>query len=650
MQQTGTVNDPRERERAFFWFLISNACIFFLIYLFNLNSILMIAKNAATTHDQIVSTIYLFAFCALIALLPLPLLLAVSRLFARWRPASRIVGAVIAVGAIFWIYLFFGIIISDIKTYQIIGVHIYSGFIMDALRNAGGMQNDIHLSTATILSIVGFFGALLIAEVFWYRFLLRRLPRAGERIGRFLRRTALLYLLLSLLSIGTIGLLLTHKTPYFLNNMGLEDVLPFYNAEFHYLYRSRSLAVDYPALSDPAPQLANKKNVMMVLVESYRADVFTDDLSPTIMSFIREQGGITSAHHFSSCHSTSCGTYSYLSGIHSYVMDYLNDRRQPFASLELLRRNGYAIYGASASMLKNYSKHLTPILKGFDQYREFLGPDPIANEYEMQRWIDELIHKRHPAGKPFFLFVFVNATHHNYHYPPEFETFTPVMAADYNHFLGSGRLAAHKDEIFNRYKNSARFVDHLFGRLTTIFRQDISAGTLAFSFAGDHGEEFWDQGSLGHATAKLIPPRIATPLLIYLPGVPAAQVPLSGHVDVFSTLLDYLQPPEEFALSRYLDGVSLLRPLPADRSVIVSGYGFPGRESKIALATTDGIVVLEKSDRIIGAQNTFTTVSVTDLSSRSLPAVPPSLLRAEERLDTELKKYFISPSGPNGQP
>jgi hypothetical protein len=611
-----------------------------------LGSLLVAAKGFVVTVDVGISALYIFALCALIVLVPWLLSALFLSSTALFRIGDRAVRILVAAGAVLWVELFYLICIIDVIVYRIIGVHIYSGFILDVFFNSAPMQNDIRLSAGTVISTVLFFSALLVANGFWYCFLSRAWPRLSDRANRLLRRAAGSISLMGVAAVTAIGVSLTHLTPFFLNNTGLEDVLPFYNADFHYFYRARSLPFHYPVPADASgyPALENRQNVLMVMVESYRADVLNDEVSPHLMNFAREHGIDMTGYHYAACHSTSCANYSYLSGLNSYTMDYLNTQRAPFYPLELLKKNGYALYGASASMLRFYSKHLTPILNGFDAYEEFLGPDGVDNERRMQAWIDELIHKKHPAGKPFFLFVFINATHHNYMFPPEFEKYTPVLPADYNHFMGSGKLKVHKEELINRYKNSALFVDSLFGGLTTIFRDELKSDSLVVSFAGDHSEEFWDNGSLGHARAKLVNARIRTPFLLYLPGAPPLNAPLSSHVDVLPTIIDYLRPAEGADLSRFFDGISLLRPPSSDRYLVVSSYGFPYINDNLALITADGILSLRKGEKSINAQNTFTPYAVTTLDEKPLAATPSSLLRAEELFKRDILRFFAVPT------
>ncbi len=177
-----------------------------------------------------------------------------------------------------------------------------------------------------------------------------------------------------------------------------------------------------------------------------------------------------------------------------------------------------------------------------------------------------------------------------------------------------------------------------------IFRDELKRDSLVVALAGDHSEEFWDNGSLGHAKAKLVNARIRTPFLLYLPGAPPVNATLSSHVDVFPTIIDHLKPVEGADISRFFDGVSLLRPLSPDRYVVVSSYGFPYINDNLALITADGILSLRKGEKSIGVENLFTPYALTTRDERPLTATPPSLLRAEELFKRDILRFFMVPA------
>jgi len=207
------------------------------------------------------------------------------------------------------------------------------------------------------------------------------------------------------------------------------------------------------------------------------------------------------------------------------IADIKQIKLYPF---ELLKKNGYTLYGATSSQLLHFSKQTRYVVNQLDVYREFLRTSDYEKEYDLVEWARET-YAAHDKNKPFFMFIFLNATHHNYYFPPEFEKYKPVMAADYNHFLGDDKLVFYKDQIFNRYKNASLFIDHLAAMLFDIFKPEIDAGNLIVSVTGDHGEEFWDRGGLGHAQTKFINPRISVPLLLCLPAQGHHEIALSSE-------------------------------------------------------------------------------------------------------------------------
>ncbi len=95
-------------------------------------------------------------------------------------------------------------------------------------------------------------------------------------------------------------------------------------------------------------------------------------------------------------------------------------------------------------------------------------------------------------------------------------------------------------KIKNRYRNALHFVDSLFGRFFTILKSDKEALVV---ITGDHGEEFYEQGHLFHAS-HLSYPQVHVPLYYQLGNDPkwcgCILDRLSSHMDIFPTLFHYL--------------------------------------------------------------------------------------------------------------
>ena len=613
------------------FFVAANTAALTLLFIISGPSLMLRAKPAYTAFDALQYTIYTIALISWIGLAHLLFLLALKKM-AR----SLILCAGVSV---VWHFLLFFIAIADIKVYRILSVHAYSPFIMDLLHNILAVQNEAHLSASTLISITVVLAALLAGEIALLGLLHRKIAAWLEPRKAAIQRMG--YAVSGLLILCSAAAILIMAASNIRNNP-VFGAFPFYEIDYDQFVRARSLPVHYPLEKDRYPALSKKKNVLVILVESWRSDMFTPEFSPSMTSFAQTHPGIASKHHFTSAHSTTYSVFSYLSGLHAYHLDFFSDAQIKLYPFELLKKNGYTLYGATSSQLLHFSRQTNYVVKQFDVYREFLRTNGYETDYDVLQWARET-YAAHDKNKPFFMFLFLNATHHNYYFPPEFEKYKPVMAADYNHFLGDDKLALHKDKIFNRYKNASLFIDHLAAMLFDIFKPEIDAGNLIVSVTGDHGEEFWDRGDLGHAQSKFVNARIRVPLLLCLPAQGRHEIGLSSEADIMPTVIDALSPGESFNFASFFSGSSLLRTLPEDRYTIVSGHGFPDRNDRLALITQDGIMGLSKDTRTMDVNNHFTPDGVID-DENNLPArLAPSHIQGLQQFKTDIIRFFNAP-------
>jgi membrane-anchored protein YejM (alkaline phosphatase superfamily) len=249
------------------------------------------------------------------------------------------------------------------------------------------------------------------------------------------------------------------------------------------------------------------------------------------------------------------------------------------------------------------------MMSQFEPYREgFSEGKSFERDRELVAWAEEMFRERH-SQQPLFLFLFLDSTHHNYSYPPEFEISKPVQPEHYNHMTEE---IGEQDKILfmNRYKNSVRYVDHLLGRLMAAVDEERRKGNLILLVTGDHGEEFWDAGLWGHAGVSFANPRVQVPLLFCLPDGQGRDVSLSSHVDLMPTLLDYtgLTPPR--TEEAFTNGSSLLRSSPRGRYVTIGGADFPFVTRQFCLITDHRKYWISKK---VSAADDYVLSRTTDL-------------------------------------
>jgi glucan phosphoethanolaminetransferase (alkaline phosphatase superfamily) len=548
---------------------------------------------------------------------------------------SGVVETVFEISAWFFVSVLTIFLFIDCNTFVTMKMHLYSPFMIDNLLKADVFK-ELNFGMNTILTFAGFF--LIVfgfnrLSLYVFKKTGDILFRAGKVLNIF---SAVLFMF------ATVTLIINSKT---ISESDFDELIPFFTPVHSFLSSGkevegdvRELEVYYPHEKFADVKLNKKKDILYILVESLRSDVFNENTMPNLYRFSKDNGCITSRYHHSGELSTIYGVFSYLYGldIHHYYPFYFSGSRS--VPIKILSNNGYKTLGLAASGLKRWSVHSDVIVDQFDLYREFRGKQWRADR-QMIDWTKKYV-KKIKDETPRFYFFFFNSTHHNYFYPDEFEKHSPVIDVDFNYFRGAS-LRNRKEEVFNRYLNAVGYIDHLFAELIESFRDKIEKGEMIVVFSGDHGEEFWDHGSLGHGRISNNS-RSLTPLMLCLPGIEQKEMFLSSHVDVFPTVIDYLGTYPELKSEKWSNGISLLGEEPRDRYVTLGGFDFPRRSGEVTLINRHGKLFLKKTTATIDSKNYFEIIKRTDMDDNTVNSQEyiEKLDSMMDRFSVDMNKFF----------
>jgi membrane-anchored protein YejM (alkaline phosphatase superfamily) len=334
-----------------------------------------------------------------------------------------------------------------------------------------------------------------------------------------------------------------------------------------------------PTVAPSEIRFARTPDVVLVLAESLPADHLDERTMPHLWA--RAARGARFDLHMAGASATNYTLFSILYGIQAHKLDATVGAGRQALLFPALQANGYRVRVLAASCVDWMGLKETVF-------------GPVAGE--TRTWCDDSVPwgERDAAmlagarqfveaddDRPVFLMLFFFGTHFDYFYPPEHAVFSPAW---------DGRGGIKSTDVPGplidaRARNAAHALDASLEAFLGDMQRARGRRPLVL-FTGDHGEEFRQQGHLGHGSAVTVQ-QIHVPMVIEGEGVPAGRVVdlPTGHYDLVPTLFSLLgdqTPP-----ARYADGVDMFH-APADRFVLSTvgwepSYAVVGKDLKVTM-------------------------------------------------------------------
>ena len=311
---------------------------------------------------------------------------------------------------------------------------------------------------------------------------------------------------------------------------------------------------------------ANKKdiNIVFLMFESLRYDMNDPEIMPKLNNYATSNKWVTSKQHFSNSNCTGNGIFGALTGqTPFYWYPSYKKELQPSA-LSIFDKLGYEIdiYTTTALGYSDMDKHI--FTNAIDNIYKFTGyggglGHPMVKRSDLFKWdqimVDEFLDKftSNSSDSPSLSFLWFYSTHYNYYFPEEFAKFKPYIDRHYQ--IYEKGLREESDLVFNRYKNSAYFVDSQISKIVETIDKSGKIENTIFVILGDHGEEFNEFGRFAHSYS-LKNVQTSTPFVMHLPGINNINYNITSHADIMPTIIDYIDisiPYQEI-----LSGKSLL--------------------------------------------------------------------------------------------
>lgn len=338
----------------------------------------------------------------------------------------------------------------------------------------------------------------------------------------------------------------------------INDYLVSFNVQAKPFYRN-----DTAPLVKQSIEKNQVQNVYLFIFESLRADVVEHDATPNLIQFKNQSWQFEQA--VASGNATHYGWFSIINARQPYFWERytrLTDKKGS-TPIQLFKQLGYNINVYSAKDLSYLQSNQTMFGQDLSLY-DYISPHPAMSPPEHdRRTIDELlgdIESNHQKTKNLNI-IFLDSSHYPYRWNAkainEVKPYqgTPQEGTDLSH--AKRIIKVDKAPIFNRYKNSIKYMDHLFGEMTAAINQFGLNENSVVVAVGDHGQQFMEHGYMLHGFT-LFNEDIKVPLYFKGLNIPRKTSPIvASHVDILPTILDHIgvnpTPIKE------IDGKSLLQ-------------------------------------------------------------------------------------------
>lgn len=383
-------------------------------------------------------------------------------------------------------------------------------------------------------------------------------------------------------------------------------------------------AARIPVGIDPgAVRFTRRPDIVIALIESLRSDFLDTETMPRLAR--RAEGGAVFSRHYASATSTHYSLFSLFFGLQSQKLDAVVGAGRSPLLFDVVKANGYAVRIIAASSVDWMGLKQTVFGAVQNDLESDFRGDGDERDAAMLAGARRFVERT--AGQPVFLFLFFDGTHFNYYFPERSARFDP-------YWDGGGSIEATRvapELLERRARNSAYEVDWKLDEFLEWFEARRGRRPLVI-VTGDHGEEFREQGHVGHGS-DVTEQQVHVPMVLLDSAVaPARRDEPTSHVDVLPTLLSLLgdrHPP-----ASYSDGVPMLA-APPNRFVLTSvgwepRFAVIGPDLKVTFAGLEGgfhaARLTDPCDRpLADAEARFRADAVNILRAfRGEPPVPPA--------------------------
>lgn len=355
------------------------------------------------------------------------------------------------------------------------------------------------------------------------------------------------------------------------------------------------------------------RNVVVYLTDTLRADKlrpYREDTrvrTPALESWVAHAAVALRGHSQENWTKPSVATL--LSGLFPWEHHATTEEAVVPAAVDLMsERLGSEGFHTGAFIANGFCSDRFGFRQGWSTFRNYIREGLRTQAefvaHDVLTWLDE-----RPQDRPFFLYVHTVDPHVPYMPPAEeLALYDPLPYEGVVNFahdrellegVKSGRIdlnARDREHLEALYDGEITYHDTHFGAIMEGLERRGLADETMVVFTADHGEEFWDHGSVGHGHS-VFEELVQVPLIVRVPGVTDRPMVLEealGLVDVAPTIFEALgrEIPEALSGRSFLD---LLRGGSPD-APLASVNGFMDGWRAIELGS---LKLIHRTDRVV---------------------------------------------------
>lgn len=361
---------------------------------------------------------------------------------------------------------------------------------------------------------------------------------------------------------------------------------------------NRKSDLNYPLSPLQKERVEKPINIMLLVVDSWRADTFNAENTPNMWQYA--QAGMVFDNHIASGNSTRTGIFGLFYGIPgTYWHGFLANQKSPLL-IDRLQELNYDMGIFTAAQLEKPEFNQT-VFRNIPNLRiKSEGHSPSERDKDLTKdWLEW--YSQRDISKPAFSFLFYDAPH-GYDFPKDYpHRYEPML--DHINYL---ELDNDSDPtpFFNRYKTSVHFVDIVAKQVLDKLKETGDLDNTLVIITGDHGQEVNDNhmNYWGH-NSNYTNAQVNVPFAIFGPKIQDNKLDrqsnvLTSHQDVVPTLMkNYLGVTSN--IKDYSVGEDLLGEQ-VSRSWILSsnysGYAIIEEDSILEVGATGQYQFLDKKN------------------------------------------------------